>query len=268
MPASIQTKKFNFKKTSFEIFFSLRQLILDLLFPIRCLGCGEEQNWICEKCLAKIARVENQVCPRCEKVSTKAGQLCETCRNFYYQKNIFPPLDNLILAVRYPKKEHGVAHFIHFYKYRFVFGLAEPLGKLLVEAFLKNSLTLPDFIIPVPLHPRRLRWRGFNQAEKLATYLSQNLTPGLPLALKADSLKRTKYTPPQMSLEHYNDRKNNLLGAFVVNPSDLPEIKNRTILLVDDVVTTGATLEECAKSLKEAGAKKVMAMALSRQEMA
>ena len=253
-------------KISREIFSFLYQSLIDTLFPVYCLKCQTPGVWLCDHCLKKISRPEKQVCPECEKNFTRAGAPCFQCQDFFRKRNIAPPLDNLLISARYPKKLNGLAPFIHYFKYRFLVDLSQPLGKLLVETFLKNNLPLPDMIIPVPLHPRRLRWRGFNQAEKLAVFLGENLTPGFSIPVKSNLLKRSVFTVPQMSIKHYQERKNRLKGVFEVS-SDWPEIKNRTILLVDDVATTGATLEECGRVLRQSGAQKIMAIVLSRQEM-
>jgi ComF family protein len=145
----------------------------------------------------------------------------------------------------------------------------------MTKAFLDNGLPLPDLVVPIPLHKRRLRWRGFNQSELLANYISENLTPGMEIPVLNDILIRKKHTTPQMQVKKYSERKENIKDAFEIYPvksaggsaEKFKRIKNKNILLVDDVATTGATLNECAKTLKQSGAKKVFALVLARQEM-
>jgi len=264
---------------------NLKAFILDTLFPIHCISCNKENVWLCDDCFQKIEPVFFQICPVCEKIITEKGQPCERCR----KKN--RTLDNLIVSARY--KENNLSKLVHLYKYNFIEDLHIPLGKLLVKAILKNNLPIPDLIIPIPLHPRRLRWRGFNQSELLAKYVSENLTPGFSIPVFSDLIRRRKYTPPQMKIGKYSERRKNMEEAFEINkqisekgsadrsPSGgLSASKKRTvridtqfqylqdkkILLIDDIATTGATLFECAKILKQNGAKKVMGAVIARQE--
>ena len=253
-------------------FEKIRNFLLDILFPIQCISCNCPDVWLCENCLQKIQPLSFQLCPRCEKLITEDGQLCSFCKK---QKT---PLAALIVAARY--KEGNISKLVHLYKYNFIEDLHAPLGKLLTKALSDSGLSVPDFIIPVPLHPRRLRWRGFNQAELLANYVSQNLTPGFAIPVLGKYLQRTRYTPAQMKIKDYFQRRKNMRDAFKIHSSflfspfsrgDVPQeqkgIKNKNILLVDDIATTGATLFECAGVLKQNGAKKVFAAVIARQEM-
>ncbi|MFA5994800.1 MAG: phosphoribosyltransferase family protein, partial [Parcubacteria group bacterium] len=126
-------------------------------------------------------------------------------------------------------------------------------------------------LVPVPLHPRRLRWRGFNQSALLAEYVGKNLTTGFEIPNHPNLLQRKRYTPPQMKIKKYAQRIANLQQAFSLRKTaatDMPNsLQGKTILLVDDVATTGTTLFECAKVLKAGGAKKVFAVVIARQEI-
>jgi len=238
-----------------NIFQPIKNFILDTLFPISCLSCGRDNFWLCADCLKNIELLSFQVCPKCEDEITDSGRVCRDCR----PQN----LDALLVASKY--KENNISKLVHLYKYRFVEDLHVPLGKILVKTLLKSQLPLPDILLPVPLHPRRLRWRGFNQSQLLANYINKNLTPGLEVPVAENLLQRKKYTPPQMKIKKYSQRLHNLREAFVATKPE--EIKNKTILLVDDIATTGATLFECAKVLKQNGAKKVFAVVIARQEI-
>ena len=234
----------------------IKDFILDTLFPISCLSCGKPDEWICENCLSKIPLKREQVCPICEKATTPDGRVCFKCEKKY-------SIDGVLTAASYKNKL--VAGATHYYKYRFIEDLKTPLGKLLIKAFFNSQLPLPDLIVPVPLHKRRLRWRGFNQAEFLAEYLSFNLAPGFEIPAPPDWLIRQKYTPPQMKIKNSSRRKNNIRGAFKAAFNKRKNIKEKRILLVDDIATTGSTLFECAKVLKKSGAKEVFGIVIARQ---
>jgi competence protein ComFC len=218
-----------------------------------------------------------QVCPYCEKINTPAGKICLRCKDNFLTKKAAIPIDNLVTAVKY--KEAGISHLIHLYKYRFISDLSDSLGKLMIESIIENNLPLPNFIIPIPLHKRRLRWRGFNQAELLANFISQNLAPGLEIPVLNDLISRKKYTTPQMKIKSYSQRKKNLQNVFVLSSvkflkakgrlngtNNAEKIRGKTILLVDDVATTGSTIFECGRVLKTNGAHKIYASVIARQE--
>ncbi|MDO8240742.1 MAG: ComF family protein [Candidatus Moranbacteria bacterium] len=249
-----------------KIFTKTKIFILDTLFPISCLSCNKDDAWLCENCLENINLLSFQVCPKCEDTVTEYGQLCRNCKTT-------SDLDALVVALKY--QDNHIDKFVHLYKYRFVEDLHIPLGKIIVEAILNSGLPMPDIIIPVPLHKRRLRWRGFNQSELLAKYVSQNLTPGFEIPVFSNLLTRHKYTPPQMKIGKYADRQKNMRNAFAFNhKSDsfqqleqLEHSNKYNVLLVDDISTTGSTLFECAKVLKQNGAKKVFGAVIARQDM-
>lgn len=255
------------------MFKKIKGFILDTLFPISCVSCGENGIWLCEPCLQKISLLSFQLCPKCERIITEKGRLCNFC------KHAGCPLDGMIAATRY--KENNLFKLIRLFKYNFAEDLHIPLGRLLVKIILKNNLALPDIIIPIPLHKRRLRWRGFNQSELLAKYVSANLTPGFSIPVFSDLIIRQKYTPPQMKIKKYSARRKNMQDAFEINKKSViangdingglyrsngNSLKGKKILLIDDICTTGATLFECAKILKLAGAKQVSAAIIARQE--
>jgi ComF family protein len=245
-----------------ELIKSTKTFILDTLFPIACLGCGRDAVWLCEGCQKNIALLSFQKCPACENAITESGSVCRKCRPD-------SKLDALLVAARY--KEDNIDKLVHLYKYRFISDLHVPLGELLVKTLVRSKLSIPDIIIPVPLHPRRLRWRGFNQSQLLADHIGKNLVPNLEIAVDGKTLIREKYTAPQMKIKKYSERLANLKDAFAIkkgregtSPADLHD---KTILLVDDIATTGSTLSECAKTLKARGAKKVFGIVVARQEM-
>jgi competence protein ComFC len=236
-------------------FQKAKKFILDILFPISCLGCGKPEEWLCGDCLSRIPLKFDQVCPVCENKITPDGRTCFTCRGK-------TSLAGLLASTSY--KFEIVAAAVHNLKYRMAKSFDVPLGAIMVKSYLTSGFPLPDIIIPVPLHKRRLRWRGFNQAELLANYLGQNLAPGFEIPVIGNLLARKKYTGPQMGIKNYFRRKENLKDAFTIANNSL--LNNKTVLLVDDIATTGTTLFECAKTLKQNGAKVVFAVVIARQE--
>ncbi|HBI16803.1 MAG TPA: hypothetical protein DDY52_01415 [Candidatus Moranbacteria bacterium] len=238
----------------------IKKFILDMVFPIYCISCHQEGVWFCDKCFQKLIFKTEQTCPICKKIIVPNGEICFDCK---YQNNI----DGILVSSFYRKKKEKtmVAKLIHYYKYRFISSIGQILGKVLEKSILNSTLPLPEIIIPVPLHPRRLRWRGFNQSAILAHYLGENLTPGFSIPVYSDILARNRYTQPQMEIKDKQKRVINAQNAFSLNPKENSKIKGKTIFLVDDIATTGSTLFECARVLKEGGAKKVYGVVLARQ---
>ena len=238
----------------------LKKAILDSLFPLFCLKCREEGSWLCEICLGETKILDFQVCPACEKNITDKGLLCFSCRDSGKSR-----LDGLIAAVSY--EDPVLKKLVHNFKYRFIGDISLPLAKLVAKALVRNDFPLPNLIVPVPLHPKRLRWRGFNQSLLLAAHISEEIAPLLKMEV-SDILERKKYNQPQMNVKNYQQRLRNVQNIFGLKSDiHLDVIKNKHILLIDDIATTGATLEQCAKVLKSAGAKKVSAAVVARQSV-
>lgn len=233
------------------------QQILDTLFPLRCIGCKKKGAWICAHCLHQIPSRLEQHCPACLRHITPFGQICFSCRDMKASA-----LDGLFVASYY--RNTLLPHAIHTYKYRFIPDISIPLSSFLQEKLEKTSLPLPDAIIPVPLHQRRLRFRGFNQSELLAQELSKNLTPGLEISLLTDILLRTRYTKPQMKTDSREERLANLKNAFTIAKEKTAALEGKSLWLIDDVATTGSTLEECAVVLKDHGARSIFGIVLAR----
>jgi ComF family protein len=185
------------------------------------------------------------MCAKCGEPNTPS-RLCSKCRQ--YSLNI-----DFIRSVAI---FHGtVRNAIHRFKYERLAGLATPFGDLLAETWLANNFQA-DWIIPVPLHPARERDRGYNQAALLAQRLSDRThVPALPHALK-----RTRVTAVQMELKAA-ERRTNVAGAFDCSEA---RIRGKRVVVMDDVCTTGATLEACAQALSQAGAASVFALTLAR----
>jgi ComF family protein len=144
---------------------------------------------------------------------------------------------------------------IHRFKYRFGRDLAAPLGEMIVDYWRQHPLSA-DLIVPVPLHARRLKERGYNQAQLLADQLGR----AVGIAVASEALRRTRYTMAQAKLDGRH-RRQNVQGAFLCQDS---RVRDRAVLLIDDICTTGATLEACSVALREGGASSVWALTLAR----
>jgi ComF family protein len=241
----------------------IEKTLLELFFPEECIFCKKEGFLICPNCENKFPILHQQACPFCEKVFTKGGTLCQDCRkenSYFYQ---------LIAASEYKSTE--LPKIIHHYKYRFIPNLSQPLGKILVKGLLANQIKTPDIIIPVPLHPYRLRWRGFNQSQLLAEYVSENLLPGITIPVLNDLVLRKKNTPSQMGIRKYQLRQKNMAEVFQINPTlkeDRVEfVRKKKILIIDDVCTTGATIFNLAKTLAGLSPRSISAVVLARQKI-
>lgn len=236
--------------------------LLNLLFPKRCVGCRSFGSYFCKKCIQNIKQTD-LVCPKCERLAV-GGQTHPVCRRKYgldglWSLGIYQ--DPLRLAI---KK----------LKYRFVRDFAEVLVDIMIEywafyqPFLLDEIKKDQgkswLVVPVPLHPKRERWRGFNQSAILGKILA------LKLGIKySESLVRIKETKPQAYLKG-KERYSNIRGAFAVSsslraPTGSPGRGNLdNVILIDDVWTTGSTLKECTFMLKRNGAKKVWAITIAR----
>jgi len=237
-------------------FIKFKNYLLELIFPTFCLQCHRPGIILCEECLKTIKPLSLQVCPICEKTVVLNGEVCRPC-----QQRFRPAIDNLIIASNYHNKL--LAKSIHLLKYKFVRDLAPPLARVLNNTIKKLAIPTPDFILPIPLHPRRLRWRGFNQANLLAKELSDKLLPGLTIPVIDDLIIRKKYTPAQKNIGNYKARQENLKNAFQINKNT--DLAGKNILIVDDVTTTGATILNYAKELKKLNPKTISAVVLGRQ---
>lgn len=239
-----------------DIYTKVRTRLLDILFPIECVGCGRSHTFLCDACLVAIPIRIDHDCPVCKKHNTPHGQVCIECLGQ-------SALDGLLVASSYKNKV--LSKTIHLYKYRFIQKLSVPLSQLLLQSVTQSEIPLPDILCPVPLHPWRIRWRGFNQSELLTQALSTQLIPQLTLPITL-GLIRARFTLPQMSISDIHERNQNILDAFMwkSSPTEASRLQGKYVWLIDDVATTAFTLNECARVLKKAGAKKVFGIVLAR----
>ena len=223
----------------------LPRLALDLLFPLHCWGCQRQGKLLCESCIPHLPRLERPYCSLCAQ--PKAQTKCHWCAE--------APL--CVDGIRAPFLMEGpVRDGVHSLKYRGVRAAAAELGSLMAQ-YQADQPVPGDVIVPVPLHRRRLRERGYNQSALLAREMSK--LSGIPVDERL--LVRTKDTLPQVRAASREQRRLNVEGSF-----QCPEtVEGRALILVDDVATTGSTLSACASALKDRGAASVWGLVLARE---
>jgi ComF family protein len=239
---------------------SIRELlndVSDIIFPPQCLACAEIINlparqFFCSPCQGKIRFINDNFCPICgiPFLSSPAGNhICGDCLvnpPYYVQARAVAGFETVIMDA------------IHKFKYGRSIFAGNTLGLFMA------GFSFPDFVfseysllIPVPLHIKRLRERGFNQSLLLAKEIGRKYRIPVNFSL----LKRSKFTLTQTGLNKA-EREKNIKGAFAV--TDEKKIADKNIILIDDVYTTGATINECSRVLLKAGAQKVAVLTLSR----
>lgn len=223
--------------------------ILNVVFPIgfSCMNCGCEifadDKYLCEDCKKLLPYLKGDLCLHCSEPITGSGKYCLYCKGKKFEcAKIISPFEydgiakKLIVGLKYENKK--------FY--------AECLSTFMASSFLKELLPC-DIVTCVPLCDKRLKERGYNQADILAKLFAQKINAEYNSTL----LKRVKDTPTQTKLSQ-TERRKNMIDAFKV--VDKKSVKDKIIVLIDDVYTTGATTSECAKKLNKAGAKCVYAV--------
>ncbi len=226
------------------LFSEWRSLLGNLFFPAFCRNCriwlgSSREKYFCSNCWNKLLLIEN-FCSCCglPVVTRAASPLCGGCREK-------PPSFRRARAAGH--YEGVLRQAVHIFKYEGKISLGETLAQLMVKEFPRYwSAWDYDFLLPVPLHPKRLRKREFNQSFVLARYLGKYFdTPVL-----SDKLQRVKFNRPQVGLTR-KERLNNAKGCFELRRPE--QLQGKKLLLVDDVYTTGATIKECARLLSNAG---------------
>lgn len=257
--------------------------LLDVVFPRRCVGCGKNGTYFCALCRERLPKVTGQICPMCGKAAI-GGMTHAQCRKSW-------AMDGLVSVFAY---RNVMQRAIKKFKFRLVRDLAETMAWLTLDGLRQNDVVTfwqrERFgVMPVPLHSVRLKWRGFNQAEELG----RRVAKGVKLPFASGILVRKKKTNSQAEMkvslspeeerlvreksvsrldfeeklrEAIRDKKRwvrgkNVHGAFAVEKMIG---KGTKVILVDDVWTTGATMRECGKMLKRAGAEKVWGLTMAR----
>lgn len=212
-----------------------------VLFPPHCLSCKKDtpeepaaMRWLCLEC-------HQLLIPRWQKSPYK------------------PEIDESYYLFDY-KKDGLAKKLLHALKYNFVKEAAASLAVAMEKERLNIKKINCDLIAPVPLYPKRLRERGFNQSYLIA----QKIGEIIEKPVGEDILKRKHYRQPQMKIKNRNNREKNIKGVFECAKPSFAHVAGKTVLLVDDVATTGATIKECARVLKNSGAAKVLSFTLAQ----
>ncbi len=234
-----------------------KQFLLNLFFPPICVNCQKEGSYLCQDCFSLIDFSNQQYCPFCQKPKIVLdGKTCPTCKKSKKLTGLFSAA---------PYKNFIIKKLIKQFKYSpYVKDLAKTLAFLIIHhlQLLENTQQVfaekETILIPVPLTRKKQKQRGFNQTEEIGKELSKFLA----VPLINNTLTKIKETLPQIELSS-KERKENIKGVFFCKEPE--KVKNKIILLIDDVFTTGATMEECAKVLKKAGAKQVWGITIARE---
>lgn len=233
-----------------KILHHVKAFGLQLLFPLRCPVCdgivkpfGEK---VCKECLPRLRLLTSPWCMKCGKKLQDEGELCSDCRKKKHK----------YIRGRALYEYGSVAPSIYRFKYGKRREYADFFGEeaaYYLQGFIRECK--PNALVPVPLHKKRLNKRGYNQAQLLAESLGHHL--GIPV--RNDLVKRVKNTAP-LKQQNPLERQNNLKKAFIIEQND---VKLDTIIIVDDIYTTGSTIDEMAELLLQHGVKQVYYVALA-----
>lgn len=237
--------------------------LVDWLYPPRCRACsgfihGRDGEYFCSTCWPHIQLVCHPLCTFCGRPFPDSSGDDHRCGVCLSRTPFFGRARSWACYPREEATEHPLRQVIQKFKYGRKVALGKPLGHLMArgcEEFLSQCDA--ETIIPVPLHPKRLRWRGFNQSVLLARQVAR----AYDLPMDCFTLYRTRDTPPQTQLPE-EDRRRNMRRAFALSPQS--SVEGKCLLLVDDVYTSGATVNECSRVLKRGGAREVLVLTLAR----
>ena len=225
----------------------IQKAITEFFFPARCIGCGKWGSFLCRECVINLPHIEPPFCNKCGKPES-SGTFCPNCWGWQ------SAIDGIRSVFRF---DGIIRKAIHELKYYHVKAISNVMALYLANFISEYPLSF-DIIVPVPLHKNRLKQRGYNQSSLLATELAKiKRSPMLD-----DYLFRVKDSPAQARTSNVEQRKRNVVDAFICKKG---ELSGKCVALIDDVCTTGATLEACAKALKAAGVQSVWGLTLARE---
>ncbi len=224
---------------------TLTSMALDLLIPKCCVGCGRVGNYICRRCLrTKLKPYYVQHCHVCRHES-RTGMVHQDCREHTH-------LDGVIVGYVYNSLAEKLMLLV---KYQFYYAVINDVAKLVAASLRESPEVTGACLTYVPASAYRQKWRGFNQSQLLASDIARIIGFNC-----ADLLTRSQFTHSQLGQGRMS-RLGNLRQAFAINvKAKLPE----AVIVVDDVMTTGSTLEQCARVLKQAGVKRVYGLVFAR----
>ena len=231
----------------------IKNFMVESAIPSFCYGCKKPKTYLCEDCFEILKYMPHPICPHC-KAALGMGKLREDCRRELNLNRIFSCADYTDVKIKSLIKD---------LKYNYSFSLARPLAEfahwwLSKHEYADEIKNNVDLIIPVPVHKSKLKERGFNHTEKLAKHLGQLLD--IPVV---ELLIKTRKTIPQAKTKNKDERSKNLKNVFSV--TSIGQIKGKRVLIVDDVVTTGSTLRECAKVLRKNGAEEIWGLTIAQE---
>jgi ComF family protein len=228
------------------LFKRLFKNLLDFVLPPVCIHCGspldDGSEYLCLNCSSQLIRIDHEI-------------------NIVKDRFRNSPFADEAISLLLFREDTPVQSLIHNLKYGQMKSIGKTYGKILGEIIIKNSKANFDLIIPVPLHRTKRRERGYNQSD----YICSGLEQILKLDFIKDCLKRVRYTKTQTKLTR-EERKENVSNAFELNEKFIRRLKGKNIILVDDVITTGATILECARILKENNCGKVLTCSIALAE--
>ena len=227
----------------------LKKSVVEYLFPLYCLGCNREGVWVCADCFTTIGQAGVHACPVCHAPSVD-GSVCGECVSIsalQAQRAVGEYREGALLG-----------KLIHVFKYEYAEESGAVLGAVIRPYLVsqRGDFASIDLIVPVPLHPRRRAERGFNQSEPIARLVSETIERPV-----ASALRRGRYTAVQARLGRA-ERIENVRSAFALEKG--VDLAGKKVLLVDDVYTTGSTMQECARVLRAAGAARVTGFTVAR----
>jgi len=225
----------------------LQNEVIKFVFPGVCIGCGKLGDFICIDCARKLPRLIPPVCQRCGKPEPSA-LYCPEC----WKKQ--SGIDGIRSVFIFEGVIRTAVHELKYYNLRSISGL---LGEYMAGYYSQNKLA-GDYLVPVPLHAKRFRERGYNQSELLAQQLS--LLTGVPVLDNA--VTRVIDNKPQARTSSIEERRRNVENIFECGNRS---VDGKEVVIIDDVCTSGATLEACAKTLIKAGAKRTYGFTLARE---